>query len=578
MIDEIQVQNLALIRAAKLRPSSGMTVLTGETGAGKTALLSALRLLMGQRADKTAIREGTEMLEVSGRFFSSVENGSNEELSEQVIVRSVALDGRSRVEINGKMASVSQLTALVGDSVDLCGQHDQQQLMKIASHGHLLDAWAGDSVRAALEAYQSAYAASEEARLSLNRLEELVKSSSEELENARFVLQQIDAVDPVPQEYEQLSADLERAEHAEALARAAFDAFECLGGEAGAQEGLARALHVLDAAAPYDEALRSMADALREAEYVVEDVLREVSSYRDGVDFDSDDLQQQQERMAQLQGLLRAFGPRMEDVFERRDAARSVVSAVDDSAFLRERAQKALQEAEERLFACAERLSEQRRLQAPRFAAAVSEQMARLEMQGARLVCDLRDLPRELWTKTGSQAIEFLFQPAEGMQARPLARIASGGELSRVMLAIKVVLGQADQVETLVFDEVDAGVGGSTALALAEVLADLAKTHQVIAVTHLAQIAAAADTHYLVRKIQPDSEADPLHKRPAGVSAAESPDRKEGASAAGSPDVAALPETHLVRLSEEERPAEIARMLSGSVTEASLAAAREMLS
>ena len=170
--------------------------------------------------------------------------------------------------------------------------------------------------------------------------------------------------------------------------------------------------------------------------------------------------------------------------------------------------------------------------------------MARLEMGGAQLECALSDLPRGSWTRAGSQAVEFLFRPGAGMQARPLARIASGGEISRVMLAVKVVLGQVDDVDTLVFDEVDAGVGGSTANALAEVLADLAQTHQVIVVTHLAQVAVRGQAHYVVRKAEGEG---------------------------------GMPETDLRKLADDERPAEIARMLSGDATETSLAHAREML-
>ena len=170
--------------------------------------------------------------------------------------------------------------------------------------------------------------------------------------------------------------------------------------------------------------------------------------------------------------------------------------------------------------------------------------MARLEMGSAQLVCDVRPLPRKSWTRVGSSAVEFLFKPGSAMTARPLARIASGGEISRVMLATKVVLGAHDDVDTLVFDEVDAGVGGATAVALADVLADLARTHQVIVVTHLAQVAVRGEAHYVVRKAEGES---------------------------------GMPETDLQRLSAEERPAEIARMLSGDVTEASLAHAQEML-
>ena len=296
-------------------------------------------------------------------------------------------------------------------------------------------------------------------------------------------------MDPREGEYDELLDDLARVEHAEALAVAANGAHEALAGEQGAIDALGSAVAALDGAARYDAKLGEFADALREAGYVLEDMARETRDYREGVEFDPETLAQQQERMASLQGLLRTYGPRMEDVLARRAEAADLVSLVDDAAERERAAQRELDLAEEALAQAASALADARAEAAPRFAEAVTAQMDRLEMGGAQLVCDLAPLERAQWTKAGPQAVEFLFRPGAGMQARPLARIASGGEVSRVMLAVKVVLGEVDDVGTLVFDEVDAGVGGSTAVALADVLADLARTHQVIVVTHLAQVA-----------------------------------------------------------------------------------------
>ena len=549
MIDEIQVENLALIREAALVPARGLTVLTGETGAGKTALLSALKLLMGARADKDAVRDGEEALVVSGRFYGVALDGLEDadaeaDLRELVATRRVTADGRSRVSLDGRMASVGELARAVAPAIDLCGQHEHQQLMKTSQHVRMLDAWAGGAVAEARAAYEEAFTAAGAAAAELARVREAVEASSARLDEARFVLQRIDAVDPREGEYDELLEELGRVEHAEALAVAASAAHEALAGEEGAIDALGGAVSALDSAARYDAKLGEFADALREAGYVLEDMARETRDYREGVEFDPEALAQQQERMASLQGLLRTYGPRMEDVLARRAEAADLVSLVDDAAERERAARQGLDRAEAALAQAAAALAEARAEAAPRFAAAVCAQMGRLEMGGAELVCDLAPLEREQWTKAGSQAVEFLFRPGAGMQARPLARIASGGEVSRVMLAVKVVLGEADEVDTLVFDEVDAGVGGSTAVALADVLADLARTHQVIVVTHLAQGAVRGEVHYVVRKTAGER---------------------------------AMPETDLRRLPDGERPAEIARMLSGDATETSLAHAREML-
>lgn len=548
MIDEIQVRNLALIKQASLVPAPGLTVLTGETGAGKTALLSALKLLMGVRADKDFVRDGEQSLEVSGRFFGLANaegpDGDEEAFDELVATRRVSSDGRSRVTLDGRMASVRELAARVASTIDLCGQHEQQQLMRPTAHVRMLDAWAGEAVAAPQNAYKQAFSQAKAAAEELDHVLNAGAASSAKLDEARFTLQRIDAVGPREGEYEELSARLARAEHAEALALAANRAHEALGGDEGAIDLLNSAIAALDEGGRFDADLSALADSLREAGFVLEDVARSARDYRDGVEFDPEALEQDQERMSALQGLLRAYGPRMVDVLAARDEAADLVSAVDDAAERERAARKKVNAAEQKLASAAQALDQARRTAAPQFAEQVTAQMSRLEMGGAELLCEVRPLPRESWTQAGPSEVEFLFRPGAGMQARPLARIASGGEVSRVMLAIKVVLGQADSVDTLVFDEVDAGVGGSTAVALADVLVDLARTHQVIVVTHLAQVAVRGNAHYTVSKV-------------AGT------DGK--------------PQTNLQQLSAEQRPAEIARMLSGDATQASLAHAREML-
>lgn len=548
MIDEIQVRNLALIKQASLVPAPGLTVLTGETGAGKTALLSALKLLMGVRADKDFVRDGEQSLEVSGRFFGLANaegpDGDEEASDELVATRRVSSDGRSRVTLDGRMASVRELAARVASTIDLCGQHEQQQLMKPTAHVRMLDAWAGEAVAVPQNAYKQAFSQAKAAAEELDHVLNAGAASSAKLDEARFALERIDAVGPREGEYEELSARLARAEHAEALALAANRAHEALGGDEGAIDLLNSAIAALDEGGRFDADLSALADSLREAGFVLEDVARSARDYRDGVEFDPEALEQDQERMSALQGLLRAYGPRMVDVLAARDEAADLVSAVDDAAERERAARKKVDAAEQKLASTAQALDQARRAAAPQFAEQVTAQMSRLEMGGAELLCEVRPLPRESWTQAGPSEVEFLFRPGAGMQARPLARIASGGEVSRVMLAIKVVLGQADSVDTLVFDEVDAGVGGSTAVALADVLVDLARTHQVIVVTHLAQVAVRGNAHYTVNKV-------------AGT------DGK--------------PQTNLQQLSAEQRPAEIARMLSGDATQASLAHAREML-
>lgn len=538
MIDELHVRDVALIRDASLAPSAGLTVLTGETGTGKSALLSAIKLLVGERADAGAVREGTDGLEVEGRFY--VRGGDPDGC---VVSRRVGADGRGRVRIDGRMGSVRELAEGVGATVDLCGQHEHQRLLQVQTHVEMLDAWVGEPAAAALARYREALAAAAEAARELDRVRELSRTGAAALEEAEFVCRRIDEVDPADGELADLEAKLPRAEHGDALLRSALGARAALAGEGGALDAIRDAASEVDDALRYDDALSKHADVLRGALLDLEDAAAELRDYADDLDFDPEELERMRARWSELQGLLRSYGPTMADVFARRDEARGVVEAASDGGAAVERAQKAADAAETRLVDAACALDDVRREAAPRFSAAVSEQMARLEMGTAELEVAFERLPRAEWSCSGASRAEFLYRPGAGLSARPLRKIASGGEVSRVMLALKVVLGESDSAETLVFDEVDAGVGGATAVALAGVLADLARTHQVIVVTHLAQVAVAADEHYLVSKSAGD-----------------------------------VPETTLTPISGEDRVREVARMLSGDTGEASLAHARELLS
>lgn len=536
MIDQLRAENIALIRDAQIEFSPGLTVLTGETGAGKTALLGALKLLVGERADASLVREGSEGLQVEGRFYTDDDSDGN------IVRRRVSADGRGRVEIDGHMASVRELAETLGATVDLCGQHEHQQLLNPAAHLELLDAWTGEKGKRLHDAYGEALGAARAAAAELKRVQEMAQAGSDAQAQAQFVLDRIQEVNPGATELEELEAQLPRAEHAEALMRASEGAREALASDEGVCDSLSGAISDLQQASRYDEALAKWAEQLQVALLDIEDIAAQLRDYRDELEFDPDTLNQMQARMAKLQGLMRTYGPAMADVFARRDEAQELLAAASDTGERERAAKKALEAAQGVLQEAADALDELRAARAPELAARITEQMGNLEMGSAQLEVDIERLPHDQWTKAGPSHVELMYRPGAHMSARPLRRIASGGEVSRVMLACKVVLGEADKVETLVFDEVDAGVGGATAVALASVLKELARTHQVIVVTHLAQVAVMADRQYLVHKTDAD-----------------------------------VPETHIDELVGQERVEEISRMLSGDTAPASLAHAQEML-
>lgn len=571
MLDEMHIANVALIRDTLFQPSSGMTVITGETGSGKTALLNALKLLVGERANAGMIREGTVELAVEGRFFlESAEADEQEAPAEQsgsaqqgastehggpaeqemrvssedgtVVCRRVGLNGRSRVTIDGSLAGVKDLAAGVGASIDLCGQHEHQQLLNAAYQRKLFDRWGASSIGPALERYQEAFDACAAAQAEVERLQKLREADSVALDRARFTAEQIAAVDPQPGEYEALLQELPFYENAEMLAGETRSAYQALTAEGGVLEKLQDAQVSIDKIAGVDGAVEAQQKAVREAYFLLEDVGHELARYQASIDFSEDELEVRQTRLSALQGIMRGYGPTMDEVFATFAEANQLIASYDSCDELLAEAKRAREEAEDRLVSAADALAAAREEVAPRFSAAVTSQMARLEMGSASLVVELQDLAREAWTRWGTQALDYLFVPGAGLSPQKLSAIASGGEISRVMLALKVVLGSCDDVDTLVFDEIDAGVGGKTALALAAVLKDLAQTHQLIVVTHLPQVAVVGDAHYLVEK----------HEAPELT-------------------------TDIRVLSAEERVAEVARMLSGRVDETSLAHAKELL-
>ncbi|ERI03965.1 DNA repair protein RecN [Atopobium sp. oral taxon 810] len=538
MIDELRARDVALIKDATINPAAtGLTVLTGETGTGKSALLSSIKLLMGERADAGAVREGADALVVEARLFLA--DGDPDGM---IVRRRVEAGGRGRVDIDGHMASVRELAEQVGSSIDLCGQHEHQRLISQSSHAAMLDGWIGNAAYEARDAYGEALAHARAVSRELERVREDGRNATERLDEAQFTLNRINAVDPHEGEYEELEEQLPRFEHAEALMGAASTAHRALTGDNGAEDQLSDAISNLREGARYDKQLAQLADTLENALIEIEDASRELRDYRDSVDFNPVELDQMQSRMASLRGLMRSYGPGIQDVLERRERASRIVAAAADGGEALRRAEAALAAAEATLAQKADALDALRQEAGPRFAREVSEQMTFLQMGSASIELAVERLPRSQWSSEGPSRVTLMYRPAAGLTARPLRRIASGGEVSRVMLAIKVVQGETDVSDTLVFDEVDAGVGGATAVALAQMLARLGKSHQVIVVTHLAQVAVLATRHYLVSK----SDGN-------------------------------VPETTIEQITGEERVYEIARMLSGDETAASLAHAREML-
>lgn len=535
MLEELRVRDLALIEEAWLEFGPGMTVLTGETGAGKTALVGALKLLVGARADSTMVRSGASETQVEGRFVTPE--------GESLVRRRLSADGRSRCTMNGEMVTVSELAEKLGPLVDLHGQHDHQALLSPSEHAAYLERYIGEPATTARHHYLEARSSYVGARSELEELKDAIAESARQADYLRFVVSEIDGVAPAPGEDEDIERRLPALKHADRLSATCAEALSALRAENGATDAVALAAASLSRVDGLDPALDAIAARLTEIDGLLGDLGTDLRGYAEGIEHDPRGLDVLLGRLSVLTDLKKKHGPRLEDVLSTRDEAAAHLEAAESGDELLAKAQEKLDSARETLRVAGERLSSVHAQAAPLFVEGLAAATRDLEMPGVRFEVAAEDLPFESWTPEGPQRLEFMYAPARDVPAKPLAKIASGGEISRVMLALKGVLGQADEVPVLVFDEVDSGIGGAAAIAVGKRLKELSVSHQVLVVTHLPQVAVFADAHLVVDKDTSDG----------GV------------------------RTTVTAIAGESREAEIARMLSGSDTDASRAHARELL-
>jgi len=532
MLEEVRITGLGVIDEAVLELSGGFNVVTGETGAGKTMVVSGLGLLFGGRADPSRVRPGSDRATVEGRLrvepggevarqVSDAGGDLDDDDSMLLLSRSVSAEGRSRATAGGRGVPVSLLTYLADDLVAVHGQADQQQLLRPGRQRQALDRFGGPALSRLLAGYQRSYQQHAELRAELDELTSLARDRAREADDLRRGLAEVERAEPAEGEDIELLAEEERLANADALHSAATSAHEALLGDpaSGSYEAadaatlLASARQALESAAHHDQALAALAARVSEAAYLVSDVAAELASYAQSIEADPVRLSVVQERRAELARLIRAYGA----LAPARDLPDGGAQGGDLAAVLSWAKSAALRLVEldstdERIAALGEQeaalaatvaelaaqLTASRREVAGRFAAEVTAELAALAMPHAHL--DVAVAPARELGPHGGDEVEIRLAAHPGATALPLNKGASGGELSRVMLAIEVVFAGADPVPTFVFDEVDAGVGGKAAVEIGRRLARLARRAQVIVVTHLPQVAAFADTHLVVEK------------------------------------------------------------------------------
>jgi DNA repair protein RecN (Recombination protein N) len=525
VLEELRLRDLGVIADAVLEFGPGFTAITGETGAGKTMVLTGLSLVFGGRADSGLVRSGGHRTCVDARIniaqpperlaVKLEEAAAELDDGALIVSRTVGTDGRSRAQLGGRPVPVGVLTELADDLVAVHGQADQRGLLRPAVQRAVLDRFAGEAAVKAHDAYRRTFDGLATVRAELREVTDKRRERVQEADALRHALAEISAVAPQSGEDVALAAEGERLGHVDLLVRASSLAHEALGG-AGATDDvaalslLAQARRALDEARGKDAALDALNARLAELAYLLSDLSADLASYRDGLEADPTRLEQVQSRRAQLTALTRKYAADIDGVLAWAEAAQQRMSELDGDDERLEQLSRHHGELVTQLAAAAASLSSVRRESARRLESAISAELSALAMSGAQVSVAVTDHDDPNGLPLGDRTVAFgphgiddvalLLAAHAGAPPRPLHKGASGGELSRVMLAIEVVLAGSDPVPTFVFDEVDAGVGGQAAVEVGRRLAMLARTAQVIVVTHLPQVAAFADHHLVVRK------------------------------------------------------------------------------
>ncbi|MFC6154606.1 DNA repair protein RecN [Nocardioides yefusunii] len=575
MFEEIRISSLGVIEASTLELGPGLTVITGETGAGKTMVVTALGLLLGGRADSGAVRTGASHARVEGvvrtdgldEFVATVEDlGGVAEDGHVVLARNISAEGRSRAWVGGAGVPAAKLAGVAEPLVAVHGQSDQHRLLKPAAQREALDRYAGEALRVIAEEYRTDHRRLTKVEKTLHEVIHSTRERALEADQLRNALEEIEKVAPESGEDVELAAEETRLGFADTLRHAAETAREALSSEEGNPDTLGTvtaARRALESVREHDPEAAALADRLIEVNYLVTDLAGDVASYASSLETDPARLAAVSERRADLLRLTRKYGDTIDEVLAWSGTAAARLFELDDDDTRIETLRAERRALREKLAGLASQMSALRREAAARLGDAVSEELTLLAMPHARVSVEVTQqvVPGDSvdgdttgtlfvdgrWVRStvhGVDEIELLLAANAGMKARALDKGASGGELSRVMLAVEVVLAGTTTVPTFVFDEVDSGVGGKAAIEIGRRLAQLARTSQVLVVTHLPQVAAFGDRHIVVAK-----------------------------SSDGT-----VTRSGLVTLAEDERERELSRMLAGlDESDTALAHARELI-
>ena len=587
MIETLSIHNIALIDALELELASGLNIFTGETGAGKSVILKSIGLVLGERASADIVREGTDFAKVEASVvpddthpmwhteftFSDVLDPSDV----VILSRQISANGRSRCHINGRLVNLKQLQALGALLVDIHGQHEHQSLFRTETHLKLLDDFGGSSE--ACQQVRKIYTQLRALQQEAAALADTLTASEREKELLEFEMKELTAANLEEDEDEKLADEARLLKNAETLHASANTAYQQLGSDAPGMGGFGSPLERLEGAAKeltklaeLDSSLSELQDRLESAIYEVEDIAAQIRQYADTVEFNQGRLDEITDRLALIAKLKRRYGNTISEILDYQDEAEKKLETIQLGSEKQEAIQEEIRKTVEEAQHLCTALSAKRLHVAKHLSERIEKELRTLGMDKAEFQASVQLMPDErdaqeldsdrnikgtsswasfqidgkryAFRSDGMDAVEFLIAPNVGSELRPIAKIASGGEISRIMLALKTVLVQVDEVPTLLFDEIDSGIGGKVADVVGKKLKELSAFSQVICITHLPQIARFADKHFQVEKKVVDERTLITAKA----------------------------------LTPEEQVDEITRMYGGETTEIGLAHARELLS
>lgn len=497
MIKSIKIKNFAIIKDTEFKFHSGLNIITGETGAGKSVVATAISLALGSRADSTFIRHGASK--------ATIEMVAVFEEKEYTVVREVSSNGKNRCIINGNGVPLGRLISISEKSAQIHGQFDNNLLLDPESHIDLLDTFGGQNILSYYLQYINAFNEFSEMKNRYNALITSIKEDSSKADFYRFSIEEINRTNLVVGEDAELEDRMKFLQNAESISRALSDSYDALtSGDFSAESLIGSALSNLQSVSEYTKDIASLSDDLDSLSIQLSDIISKMHTLLDSSDFSERELDKIMERLSLIDSLKKKYAPTIEEILEYRDLIFEKLSNMGSFDEQKEELKSMLEESRLKLYSTGNQLTEARKKVAKKLSDAVVSELAELNFKNADIEVSITPLKSP--GPKGMDEVELFITTNKGEPLKPLAKVASGGEVSRIMLAIKAITADSENISTLIFDEVDTGISGITASIVGSKLQNLASNHQVISITHLPQIAAKGDHNYRIYKESDDSE------------------------------------------------------------------------